>query len=141
MLYIDVNDVSKEISPTDLAYLTGDKTGLVVDQDRVTHAINNASALVNSRLIGIYETPFILPVDEMIYQITLDLTITNLYEYEYRETFIPVPIIQRKMFALKKLKQIQNGEISLMKGEKYDAGKSIIFNKKSIIDEDYQEEL
>jgi len=141
MSYVNQNDLSREIGPTDLAYLTGDVSGLVVNSDRVSHAISSASALINSYLFGIYDVPFILPVDEVIYQLSLDLTVSYLYEYEYRETFIPVPIIQRKLSAIKKLIQLQKGEIILLLNPREDSKKTILLNKDSIINENYLDDM
>lgn len=113
MAYSTDDDFLKEISQSDLARLTGDNTAQNVDYGRITYARMNADAVIDSYLVGRFKTPLSEPVDGIIKKLSLDLTVANLFEYSYFKTAIPNTIVWRRINALKMLKDLQSGVMSI----------------------------
>lgn len=113
MTYSTNDDLLKEITTAELARLTGDRTGQNIDTDKTDYARSNADGLIDAYLYGRYNIPFEGPIDPVIKKLSIDLTISNLYEYYYKNSTIPTTIVWRRLNALKLLKDIQEGCVSL----------------------------
>jgi len=111
-MYTNVNELLSEFKPEELALLTGDSSGQVIDNNRLNYAIENACSLVDSFLRQRYEVPF-APVPALIKFLARELTIANLFEYSNHNGFIPPTIAKRKSYAMYLLRQIQNGDLQL----------------------------
>jgi len=111
-MYTNLNELLKEFTPEELANLTGDPSGSVIDQARVDYAIANASNLIDSFLRNRFEVPF-NPVPILINFIARELTVANLYEYYNHNGVAPPSVSRRKSYALYLLRQIQNGDLQL----------------------------
>jgi phage gp36-like protein len=113
MPYSTDTDLLKEISLSDLSKLTGEQNNENYNVERVVYARSNADALINSYLCGRYSSEFLNSIT-LIKKISIDLTLSNLYEYQYSKTIIPDTITIRKADALQMLQSIQKGELSLI---------------------------
>ncbi len=113
MAYSTDEDLLNEFTNEELARITGDSTGQTIDSDRLSYARSNADALIDSYLYGRYNVPFQSPIDPIIKKMSLDLTVVNLYEYAYRNTILPNAVSWRKIYAMKLLKDLQSGIVSL----------------------------
>jgi len=111
-MYTNLNDLLKEFTPEELAILTGDPSGSVIDQARVDYAISNASNLIDSFLRNRFDVPF-NPVPILINFVARELAVANLYEYYNHDGVVPTSISRRKSYALYLLRQIQNGDLQL----------------------------
>ena len=114
MGYCTSEDILLEISSADLARLTGDASGQTINYTKIDYAIGNADAVINSFLYGRYPIPFQDVIDPVIRKLSLDLTIANLYEYAYAKTIMPQTIVYRRLNALRMLKDVQAGFVSLL---------------------------
>ncbi len=111
-MYTNLNEILKEFRTEELAILTGDPSGSVIDQNRVDYAISNACSLIDSYLRNRFNVPF-SPVPIMINFIARELSVANLYEYYHHNGMVPPTISRRKSNALYLLKLIQNGDLQL----------------------------
>jgi len=57
MPYCSIQDLLKEMSSEDLSKLTGDPTGININEIRTEAAIASADALINAYLYGKFNTP------------------------------------------------------------------------------------
>ncbi len=112
MLYSSNTDLLDEFSEADLARLSGDSTGTTVDTERTTRARSRADALIDAYLYGRYELPF-TEVDPIIKEISIDLTVANLFQYKYGTSSIPETIVWRRINAINLLKDLQKGAAHL----------------------------
>ncbi len=111
-MYTNINEILKEFKPEELAILTGDPSGSVIDQNRVDYAISNACSLIDSYLRNRFNVPFsTIPI--MINFIARELAVANLYEYYHHSGMVPPSISRRKSNALYLLRLIQNGDLQL----------------------------
>ncbi len=130
MAYSSDEDLLKEFSESDLAVLTGDSTGTTINTDRTAYARNNADTMIDSYLHGRFDVPFIEEINPIIKKISVDLTIALLFEIAYCKTTVPSTITWRRINALKMLKDIQAGLVSLTRTTPAtDAPPPIISNK------------
>ncbi len=113
MAYSTNDDLLKEYSESELAILTGDPTGLTINQDRLNYARDNAEAMINAYLYGRFDVPFTGGINPIIKKISVDITIALLYEISYNRTTVPSTITWRKINAVKMLKDLQAGNVSL----------------------------
>lgn len=113
MAYSTNDDLLNEYSESELAILTGDPTGQTINEDRLDYARNNAEALINAYLYGRFEVPFTGEINPIIKKISVDITVANLYEIAYSRTSVPSTITWRKINAVKMLKDLQAGTVSL----------------------------
>jgi phage gp36-like protein len=133
MAYSSDTDLLKEISLADLARLTGDTTGHTVDTDRTAYARENADATIDAYLCGRYNVPFTGDIDLIIKKASIDLTISNLYDFAYCKSTVPSTISWRKINAVKMLKDIKAGDVALVKiGVGNGTPPAIISNKKTL---------
>lgn len=113
MPYSTDGELLAEFSEQELAILTGDPTGTAHDTNRTNYARSNADALIDSYLQGRYEVPFKDPVDPVIRKISTDLTVVHLYEYFNSDSSLPNSVTWRKIYAMKLLKDLQQGTVTL----------------------------
>jgi len=113
MAYSTNDDLLNEYSESELAVLTGDPTGQTINEDRLDYARENAEALINAYLYGRFDVPFTGEINPIIKKISVDLTVNNLYEIAYSRTTVPSTITWRKINAVKMLKDMQAGIVSL----------------------------
>ncbi|MFP4527295.1 MAG: phage protein Gp36 family protein [Candidatus Kapaibacterium sp.] len=113
MSYSTIEDLLEEFSDAELARISGDPDGAVIDTIRVKHAIEAADAVIDSYLSGSYDVPFSGEINPIIRKISLDLTVGNLYDYHHKNSMVPSTIIYRKLNAFKLLKEMQKGNLRL----------------------------
>ncbi|MDQ1266421.1 MAG: hypothetical protein QG635_1573 [Bacteroidota bacterium] len=112
----------------------------MIDDERISYARLNADTLIDSYLSGRYDVPFAEPPSQLIKKLSIDLTVSNLYDYAFKNSILPVTIIERKSKALQNLKYLQQGMITLAEFQAgTNAPPAIISNKSetvSIFNED-----
>ena len=113
MPFFETTELLDEISEADLARLTGDPTGNVIQYDRIVYARNNADTIIYSYLAGRYNISASDIIEPLLRKISVDLTIYNLYEYAYSKTVLPNTIVWRRLNAINLLKDVQAGKIAL----------------------------
>mgnify|MGYP000921617294 FL=1 len=113
MPYSSDDDLLNEFSLTDLAKLSGEMTGTEINTDRTDYARSNADAIIDAYLYSRYDVPFSEPIDPIIKKISIDVTVANLFDYNYSRSAVPNTIVWRKLNAIKMLKDIQSGKVSL----------------------------
>lgn len=128
MMYISNLELVNELTHQGLALLTGDPTGVVVNQPKVDAAILYSSNLIDVYCYGRYETP-LLPTPDVIRDIAVALTIYNLYVFEKRDDLISSVVIYRKLDAIRMLRDIAEGKLHL---EATERGSMYKFNSEII---------
>lgn len=113
MAYSSIADLLNEFTPEELARLTGDPSGVLVNENRINYAIQNADELIDSFLRNRYTVPIEPPITSIINFISRELAISNLFEYANHYGMMPPSISRRRGYSLFLLRQIQNGEILL----------------------------
>lgn len=114
MPYSTISDLLFEMSAIDLAKLTGDPTGIVIDNARILYAQVTADGVIDGYLKNHYPVPLTTPVDPIIKKISVDFTIANLFDFAYLLTSVPYTVVVIRANALKLLKDIQLGLVSLV---------------------------
>ena len=105
-----------EFTTQELARLTGDSTGAVINYDRIDYARYMADSIIDAYLSGRYGVPFEDPVPAIIEKISYDLTVANLYDFAYRSTSVPQTVTWRKINIMKLLRDVQSGLVSIGAG-------------------------
>lgn len=141
MAYSSDTDLQKEFSSSDLAKLSGDPSGSSVDSDRTTYARANADAMIDSYLFGRYNVPFNSPIDPIIRKLSVDLTVTNLYDYANHRSSIPNTIVWRKLNAIQLLRDIQRGFVSIATEDTSSAMDNAIISNKTEDDRHFSESM
>lgn len=141
MAYSSDSDLYKEFSESDLAKLTGDSTGNTVNSSRISYAVINADAMIDSYLFGRYSVPFSAPIDPIITKLSVDITVSNLYEYANHRTSIPNTIVWRKLNALRLLKDIQAGVVSIVTEDTSSGLDNAIVSNKTADDKYFSEAI
>ena len=113
MPYSSDNDLLKEMSQSELAIICGDASGSTIDTDRTSYARSNADAFIDAYLYGRYELPMQQPVDPVIKKLSVDLTMANLFDYYYCSGSVPSTMVWRKINAVKLLKDLRAGYVSI----------------------------
>lgn len=113
MPYTTIDDLSVEFSQSELAKLTGDKTGAVINEAIIDMAAEEAAALIDANLVGAYDVPFSLNAPPLIKKISLDLTAARLFEIAYARIGVPGAIVIRKNTAEKTIEKLKKGDIVL----------------------------
>jgi phage gp36-like protein len=141
MAYSTNDDLLNEYSESELAILTGDPTGQTINEDRIDYARSNADALIDAYLYGRFDVPFTGEINPIIKKISVDLTVNSLYEIAYSRTTVPSTITWRKINAVKMLKDMQQGIVSMTgSNPTVNAPPPIITNKEAD-DEIFDKEL
>lgn len=113
--YITIAEVQSKIPNDDIAALTDDVNGSVIDATKVTDAIERAEDRIDAYLRGRFEVP-LDPVPPIIKRIATSLAVFELYSRKLT-ILIPETVETLKKEADMDLKRIQNGDIV------FDAGK------------------
>ena len=106
--------IEKELGTSETAKLSGDSSGVAIDETGLSDVIANASALVDGYCSKRYSVPFD-DVPPVIKQITLSIAIYKLYEN--RKAGASEAIRQRYDDAIDMLKDINDGKLSLSTSE------------------------
>ena len=114
MPYSKIDDLLDEFSSEDLARLTGDSSGQQINVVRVDYARDLAEAVINSYLVGRFAIGEDDPPDPLLRKISVDLTVYNLFQFNYARTDVPNTIIWRRMYAMELLGRLQSGSITLV---------------------------
>jgi phage gp36-like protein len=109
MAYCTQDDILEQIDEDDLIGLTDDDDAGEVDDDKVTRAIADADAEIDSYCGTRYDLPF-SPVPVMVRKLSVDIAIYNLYA---RRRGAPDDRRQRYDNAVRILRDISRGLISL----------------------------
>ncbi|MBI5325026.1 MAG: DUF1320 domain-containing protein [Ignavibacteriae bacterium] len=141
MAYSTIEDLLNEYSESELAVLTGDPTGQTINEDRIDYACGNAEALIDAYLYGRFDVPFTGEINPIIKKISVDLTINNLYEIAYSRTTVPSTITWRKINAVKMLKDLQSGLVSMTGSSPGVNAPPPIISNKTENDEIFDDEL
>ena len=141
MAYSTNNDLLNEYSQSELAILTGDPAGQTINEDRIDYARSNADALIDAYLYGRFDVPFTDEIYPIIKKISVDITIALLYEIAYSRTTVPSTITWRKINAVKMLKDMQQGFVSIMGTTPAVNAPPPIISNKGEEDEIYDDEL
>ncbi len=133
MAYSIQDDLLTQISESELAILTGDPTGTTIDWTKYEFARINADYTIDIYLYGTYNVPFTIePVYPIIRKLSVDLTLTYLYEAAYKDSAIPNSIVWRRINAIKMLKDLRDGNIVIEDLQRLiSPPKSIISNKEN----------
>jgi phage gp36-like protein len=108
-------DILQEFSESELAILTGDPTGVLIDWERYGYARQSADSTIDTYLWGVYDVPFTEnPIYPLIKKLSVDLTICILYEIAYKDSAVPNAIVWRRIYAYKMLKDIRDGFITIV---------------------------
>lgn len=110
-MYCTVDDIIAAVPRDALLQLTDDEQLGEINSARVTVAIARAEARVDSYVGVKYATPLADPVSRTINEITVDLTIYDLYSRVMDD--VPETRNERKRDAIRRLEGIARGTVSL----------------------------
>lgn len=110
MSYCLQTDILNQIDSTVLLQLTDDAGAGVIDADKVTRAIADADATIDSYCQDRYTIP-LSPVPAKIRQVSVDISIYNLYSR--REDVVPDIRKERNQAAIRFLEKVADGKIQL----------------------------
>ncbi len=113
MGYSTKNDLLNEFSYLDLAILSGDDTGALIDDSRINHAIDQADTIIRAYVYAKYNLDDLQFEGPMLTKLSLDIAVYNLYLYHNSDSDLPSSVIQRYTSAIKTLQEIQNGKINI----------------------------
>jgi phage gp36-like protein len=130
MAYSDLDDLVEEMGEAELARISGDPSGQTVNEDKINYAIANADAMINAYLGGRFQIPLNTD-DPIIVKLSIDLAVSNLYEYSYSRTVIPTTIVWRRLNAIRLLKDIQTGNALLVTAVEAEINPPTILTNKS----------
>ena len=112
MSYIGLSDFEREFNNQELARLSGDPSGIIVNTVRIGLVADMATSEVDSNLTGLYALPF-TEVPLIISHIAYELGVYYLYSFYYKNSEIPDQIRFRRYNAVTILKLISKGDIKL----------------------------
>lgn len=104
-------DVTSKIPEADVALLTDDADGDVIDSAKVDEAIERADDMVDSYIRGRFEVP-LDPTPPLIKRISTNLAIFELYERKLN-LIVPENIQRLRDNAVGDLVKIQEGKIAI----------------------------
>lgn len=143
MSYCVEADVTKAITEATVILLTDDANSGSIDSDNLDNAIAKADAIINSYCRGRYTTiPFASP-DEIIKQISIDLTICFLYARRRDTDSVDIDEGMRERYknAIALLKDIQKGILIIDEADSYANTGGMIQTNKSSTDKVYDDDL
>lgn len=126
-MYTTLSELLLEFNPEELARISGDPSGVTIDESRVQYAIDNACYVIDSFLRNRYPAPFEV-TPSLVKFIARELAVANLYEYYNHNGFLPQTVAKRKSYAMYLLRQIQNGDLQLDNVENFQRS-TIVVNK------------
>lgn len=109
-MYSTLTDIKKLIPEDTVIQLTDDENTGAVVESRVTEAIAQADAEIDSYCGGKYSVPF-TTVPDIVKKISVDIAIYNLYSRKVEE--IPETRADRYKNAIRQLEGISKGTISI----------------------------
>ena len=109
-MYSTLTDIKKLIPEESIIQLTDDENTGAVVESRVTEAIAQADAEIDSYCGGKYSVPFTV-VPDIVKKISVDIAIYNLYSRRVEE--IPETRTDRYKNAIRQLEGISKGTISI----------------------------
>lgn len=116
MSYCTINDLLLELPEEELIKLSGGSSSQI-NNDKIERCIDFASALIDAYLFGTYKLPLSEPIDLLITKIAVDLSIVMLFENYFAFAAVPNSVVWKKIYAIKMLKDLQNGTIKLQANE------------------------
>jgi len=141
MPYSKIDDLLNEFNTDELARLTGDPSGQQINVVRVDYARELAEAIIDSHLTGRYLTKQYDPPDTLLKAISVDLTVYNIFQFNYARTVIPNTIIWRRMNAMSLLAKLQKGEICLVSQYGTEDSPPVIRTNKSNVERTFSDTL
>lgn len=141
MLYCSVDDFEIEFTQEELARLTGDSTGAVVDTNKIDLAIERASAIIDAYLSKRITTALDIQQNKLLKHICIALAINDLYEIKYKFSAIPESVLGRKRNAFTLLKMLKSGDISLNNAIHGESASPFLFTNKSQSDTKFTDAL
>jgi phage gp36-like protein len=111
MAYCAYADIKKNLPEETLVQLTDDEGVGTVNQVRISEAIAQADAEINSYLGTKYTVPFTAPIPDIVKQLSIKMSIYHLYSRRMEE--IPKTRVDRYNNSLRILEKIAAGSISI----------------------------
>lgn len=111
MPYCELSDITKAIPEENIIQLTDDAGQGVIDNEKISDAIEYAGQLIDGYLRGRYSVP-LNPVPELIKRIAIDMAIFHLYSRRF-ELEMPEGMLQRRKECIRLLELIQQGKVLL----------------------------
>ena len=112
MAYTSISDLLVEFSLQELAKLSGDSSGISINESRINMLCDMASTEIDGNISILYNLPF-TSTPSLIKNISHELTVYYIYSSYYKNNEIPDQIKWRKINANSLLKMIKKGEIIL----------------------------
>jgi len=114
--YITQLEILNWLSPTELAILTGDPTGVTINSTLVNVIIEACAAEIDTYIKTRYKIPLgdNIPIPQQIQIFNVDLAIHKLYEIYMREGQVPEACVWRRLTAIGNLKKIAAGEMDII---------------------------
>ena len=135
MAYSAEADINAKISAKVVAQLTDDTGGITTDSTNVTAAITNADAVINGYLQAQYTIP-LSSTPELIKQLSIDLTVYNLYTRRENAS-IPDDVSKRREQSLKTLEKINQNKLKLPLPDEFANTAGVWASSKSASDKVY----
>lgn len=110
-MYCALSDIRSTLSEAEIARLTDDTNGKIVNEDIVNESISKSDELINGYLRGRYTIPLDI-VPDLVKNLSVDLALYYLYQRRFR-TKMPESIETQYRATIKTLEQIQRGYINL----------------------------
>jgi len=111
MAYCAYADIKKNLPEETLVQLTDDEGVGTANQARISEAIAQADAEINSYLGIKYTVPFTAPIPDIVKQLSVNMSIYHLYSRRMEE--IPKTRVDRYNNSLRILEKIAAGLISI----------------------------
>lgn len=112
MAYCGISDISAVLAEVEIARLTDDIGGEIINSNIVDNAISAADELIDGYLRSRYSSLPLSTVPKLITNISVDLAIFYLHQRRFR-TNMPESIESQYKNQVRILEQIQKGFISL----------------------------
>ena len=110
MAYSTIDDIKKLLPEQELIVLTDDESLGTVDQGRVTEAIEQADAEIDSYCAVRYSVP-VSPVPAMLRKLSVDIAVYTLYSRAVQS--VPEVRAERYRSAVRQLEGISKGMLTL----------------------------
>lgn len=112
MAYCGISDITAVLAEAEVARLTDDISGEIINTLVVDNAISAAGELIDGYLRSKFSSLPLSPIPKLITNISVDLAIYYLHQRRYR-TNMPESVESQYKNQVKILEQIQKGFISL----------------------------
>ncbi len=111
-MYCILSDILPTVSEAEIARLTDDENGRVINESVVNEAISKGDELINGYLRSRINVLPLSSPPQLVKNISVDLAVYYLYQRRYR-TNMPESIENQYKTTIKTLEQIQKGLINL----------------------------